>query len=279
MFMSYQGMDIRIELHPSRGKHRRRMIHDFPRNPTALLQMLSISIPKVLGEKVVGLYVYGSLVTGGYDDRVSDVDLLAVTTEDLDDETLERLCFMHTQIEKENPQWSNRVEVAYLSTDGLRSFKTRASPMINISPGEPIHRIQAGMDWLVNWYLVRTGGVTLLGPPPDQLVPEISNAEFIGAVGANAHHSAARSAKVQDRRSQSYAILTMCRAVHTLETGQHHSKQDSAQWARRQFPGWSDLIDIALTRRREPDNAPRLPLHPDGSAFLGLLRKEVLKRS
>jgi hypothetical protein len=39
--------------------------------------------------------------------------------------------------------------------------------MINISPGEPIHRIQAGMDWLVNWYLVRTGGVTLLGPPPD----------------------------------------------------------------------------------------------------------------
>lgn len=167
MFMSYQGMDIRIEPHPSRGKHRRRMIPDFPCNPTALLQMLSISIPKVLGEKVVGLYVYGSLVTGGYDDRVSDVDLLAVTTEDLDDETLERLCFMHTQIEKEDPQWSNRVEVAYLSTAGLRSFKTRTSPMINISPGEPIHRIQAGMDWLVNCYLVRTGGVTLLGPPPD----------------------------------------------------------------------------------------------------------------
>lgn len=244
-----------------------------------LLQHLSRSIPEVLEEKLVGLYVYGSLVTGGYDDGVSDVDLLAVTTEDLDDVTLKRLRLMHALIEEAQPRWSGRVEVAYLSTAGLKSFKTRSSPMINISPGEPIHRIEAGKDWLVNWYLVRTRGVTLVGPPPEQVIPEVSKAEFIEAVAGHARQEGAWSGRTGERKSQSYAILTMCRSVHTLATGEHHSKQESARWAQNQYPEWSRAIGIALQRRSEPDDAPRLPVHPQGRVLLEFLRNEVIKMS
>jgi len=254
------------------------MVTGIPRNPRALLQMLSISIPEILGEKIVGLYVYGSLLSGGYDDGVSDVDLLAITTEDLDDEVLERLRVMHTVIEKEHPQWSNRVEVAYLSADGMRSFKTTARQMLNISPGEPIHRIPAGKDWLMNWYLVRTGGVPLMGPLPERFIPEISKAEFVEAIGEYVRDADTWSNRMHDRKSQSYAILTMCRALHTLVTGEHHSKQESATWAQKRFPEWSDLIVTALKRRSEPDDAPRLPVHPDAPELLTVIWEQVVTR-
>lgn len=248
-------------------------------NAVAVLDRLTKDISGILGTKLVGLYLYGSLTIGGYDDGVSDVDLLALTTEDLDDQTLKRLRNMHAQIDDDAPRWRNRIEVAYLSMTGMREFKARSNPMIIISPGEPIHRIRAGQDWLVNWYLVRSGGLALIGPSPDGFIPSISHDEFLEGVAAYAHEVAARSDKVQDRKSQSYAILTMCRAVHTLDTGEHHSKHVSAQWAQDRLPQWSELIALALERRREPDDAARLPIEADGARFLALLRDEAQRLS
>lgn len=255
------------------------MTLDIPSNARVLLDRLTRDINGALGEKLAGLYLYGSLVTGGYDDGVSDVDLLALTTEDLDGRMLKRLRAMHAQIDDDAPRWRNRIEVAYLSIPGMREFKARSNAMIIISPGEPIHRIRAGQDWLVNWYLVRTGGVALTGPSPDGFIPPISHEEFIEGVAAYAREVAARSDKIRDRKSQSYAILTMCRAVHTLDTGKHHSKHVSARWAQDRFPQWSELIALALERRREPDDAARLPIEVDGPRLIALLRDEAQRLS
>ena len=53
-------------------------------NPTAyadineLLEILLTSMQKILGEKLVGLYLYGSLVIGDFDPAISDIDLFAL---------------------------------------------------------------------------------------------------------------------------------------------------------------------------------------------------------
>jgi predicted nucleotidyltransferase len=42
-----------------------------------LLEQLLSSLQTILGKKLVGLYLYGSLVTGDFDHECSDIDLLA----------------------------------------------------------------------------------------------------------------------------------------------------------------------------------------------------------
>jgi hypothetical protein len=218
-----------------------------------VLNELRAGIAGVLGEQLVGLYLYGSLTTGDFTEGVSDVDLLAATAADLTDEQLERLREMHAALVGRYPAWDDRIEVAYLSTLGLRTFRTERSPIGIISPGEPLHRLSAGSDWLMNWYLVRSGGVTLHGPPPETLIPPVSIGEYVEAV--RAHAGSMRDA-LRERRSikeQSYAILTLSRALYTVRNGAYVSKQQAAAWAKQQLPAWSGLLDRALAWRSDPD--------------------------
>jgi len=53
---------------------------------------------------------------------------------------------MHAEFIRKRPSWDDRVEVAYVSTRGLRTFKSRASTVAIISPGEPLHLKQVGRE-------------------------------------------------------------------------------------------------------------------------------------
>lgn len=218
-----------------------------------LLNELLTRQQQILGEKFIGLYLYGSLVWGDFDDA-SDIDMLAATASDVDDDELEQLRQMHAEFTKHHPAWNDRVEVQYFSLAGLKHFRTQASNMINISPGEPIHRIQSGIEWLTNWYFVQDYGVTLFGPPPATFIDPISKAEFIQAVHDHALMWREYITDVKDPPGQSYAILTLCRALYTTRTGEQVSKRQAALWAAQQLPEWSTLIHNALVWRKEPPN-------------------------
>ncbi len=60
-----------------------------------LLEILLSEMQKILGEKLVGLYLYGSLVIGDFDPTISDIDLVAALASDLDDKEFEAMQKMH----------------------------------------------------------------------------------------------------------------------------------------------------------------------------------------
>ncbi|MEZ4669269.1 MAG: DUF4111 domain-containing protein [Anaerolineae bacterium] len=220
-----------------------------------LLNELLANVQVVLGNKLVGLYLYGSLVWGDFDHDTSDIDMLAATTADVDDDELEQLRLMHDAFAGRNPDWSDRIEVQYFSLDGLKHFREKASNMINISPGEPIHRIQAGIQWLTNWYFVQDYGITLYGPPPASFIPHIAKAEFIEAV--HDHALDWREYVVHTKelpQYQAYAVLTLCRALYTTRNREQVSKKRAAEWAMEQLPEQAGLIQRAMVGRTEPHN-------------------------
>src|SRR5256885_1458336 len=88
----------------------------------ALLDHLISQLQTILGPKFVGLYLFGSLVMGDYDDGTSDVDLLAATSDDLDQADFEALKKMHDDIVANDKRWDNHIEVAYLSLEALKTF-------------------------------------------------------------------------------------------------------------------------------------------------------------
>ena len=215
-----------------------------------LLHDLLGQIKAILGDKLVGLYLYGSLVWGDFDEGISDVDLLAVVSDDLAEDEFNALHAMQNEIVAKRPQWTDHIEIAYVSLEALQTFKTQSSQIAVISPGEPFHFKDAGRDWLVNWYPVREKGQTLFGPPPQSIIPPISKDEFIQVV--KEHVSAWREwiDQAQHRGFQAYAILTLCRALYTCRHGGDQvSKRQAGLWAVGELPEWSETIQDAISWR------------------------------
>ena len=218
----------------------------------ALLDDLVGEIQRALADLFVGAYLYGSAVTGGFNVHVSDVDLLVVTELDVDERLFGELQAMHLEFERDHPRWSDRIEVQYVSMGALSTFKTRTSRIAAISPGDPLSFKEAGADWAQNWYDVRENGVTLLGPPPAALVPAISRAEFVESIRRYAVEVAGRGAFGPRRRgAEAYDVLTMCRALYSIRTGEQVSKEAAAHWAQVESPGWSGVIEGALGIRAD----------------------------
>jgi hypothetical protein len=131
----------------------------------------------------------------------------------------------------------------------LATFRTASSPAARISPGEPFHRIEVDRGWLIDWYQLREVGVALRGPAIDSLIPEITHGEYLDAVRQHLLTWRDSLDDLESQGDQAYAVLTMCRGLRTVRTGEHVSKRQAARWASEELPEHADLIRDALEWR------------------------------
>lgn len=240
-----------------------------------VLDELQAGIETALGDEFVGLYLFGSLVYGDFTPGVSDIDLLAVSRRVVTETDIDRLRAMHRALTDRFPEWNDRIEVAYQSLHGLQTFHTERSPMGIISPGEPMHLIEAGDDWLINWYFVLDHGVTLAGPPPETIIAPISHEAFVTAARDQGRRWPSELRYVKDQRGESYAILTVCRALYTHHTGELVSKIQAARWVQARHPEWTDLIEMALERRLSAEDNGPVDTFDDTVRFIDMIIGEI----
>jgi predicted nucleotidyltransferase len=212
-----------------------------------LLAELASGIHGVLGDDLVGIYVYGSYVSGGFEPDVSDIDLVSVISPPVEGMDLAALDRVHSSFVDRHPAWNDRVEVVYVGMAALRSFRSSPGPLAVISPGEPFHfRSEPPVEWVQNWYLVRESGIALYGPPPATIVPPIEWEEFVAAAVHYAEYVARQSFRDASPGATAYAVLTLCRAARTVREQVHGSKQEGATWAKAAMPEWAWLIETAV---------------------------------
>lgn len=228
-----------------------------------LLSDLATTVRRELGASLLGLYLYGSATGRQFNPIVSDVDVLAILTKSVDDHVFSALKRMHNSFENTHPEWLDRIEVQYVSAGALRTFKMRTSRIAAISPGDPFSYKLAGAGWTANWYDVQENGIALLGPPPATWIPRITRDEFLSAIAAYAAEVAARAtSEPRHRGVEAYEVLTMCRALYSVRTGEQVSKDEAAAWAHREFPESSDVIATAVHYRNDytPSHDPCDPI-------------------
>lgn len=213
-----------------------------------LLELILSRTQGILGKKLIGLYIFGSLVVGDFDYESSDIDLVAAITAELDENEFERLKMMHTDITLNNKTWDDRIEIGYISVENLKKSQPHFTIAL-ISPGEPFHVKEADTDWIINRYVLREKGITLFGPAPQTLVEPIAREELIQAVQEQAKEWREWIHHERSRNFQAFAILTMCRALYTVKTGEFVSKKQAALWAEKELPQWSSFIQHALLWR------------------------------
>ena len=248
------------------------------RQVLALLSRLTAGLKSILRDQLVGIYLYGSLVTGDFDFDLSDIDLVVVLENPLDGRLFTALQQFHAQLLREFPAWDDRLELAYISAGALRSFRTRTSAIGIMSPGEPFHLVQAGDDWLISWYALREKGIALQGPPIEALINPLPLEAWLKAVREHicAYRESVKTAL--DKPFLSYIVLTVARGLFTLAHRRDASKIQAANWLASACPHWADLIERALQYRHNPaaDTLSAGQLRPEVERFLAdVLEQEI----
>ena len=232
----------------------------------ALLTRLVHGLKQALGVDLVAFHLFGSVLTDDFEPGISDVDTVAVLRADPTAAQRAALQRLHLEIIEELPEWEDRVEVVYLSSRALKTFRTESSAAARISPGEPFHAVEVDHGWLIDWYQLREGGIALYGPPAAPLVPVISHDEYVEAVRRHMLAWPDWAGGLETQGSQAYAILTMCRGLRTSRTGEQVSKREAARWTCEVLPEYADLIRDAVVWREGSRNGPRI----DGTATRAL---------
>lgn len=215
---------------------------------------LASRLERHFGAELLGLYLFGSLAAGGFEEGRSDVDLLAVLRSSVTPEQLPPLEALHAAFVVDHPDWVERIEVGYMSRNVLQTLAGEpAGTIAGVSPGEPLNVKETTADWTLNWHGAVAAGQAIVGPPPLELGPIVDAGAFRRAVAAQleAWQRDARGPTVKYVPvQQAYIVLTLCRALHALATGEAASKQGAAAWTVERYPQWAELVTEALATYR-----------------------------
>lgn len=218
---------------------------------------LTSGLSAVLGEDLVGLYVYGSLLSPDFVASRSDVDCIAVLERPLTDHSFVRLEEWLAALRESDP-WTTRLQLSFLT----------AGKLLDDDPSACLCQFgilrRSGSDGNpIIWLDCLQRGATILGPPTDSLVPPITSDVLHQALVREVDYlddEIRRKPSSQWRTSTTYlayAVLTLCRILYSEATGSLTSKPRAAQWAREKLPRtFHVIVDQAAVIDRGVESEP-----------------------
>lgn len=228
-----------------------------------LLQELLDGILPILGEQFFGMYLFGSLVMGDFDEA-SDIDVAIITTTRVTDEQFLALKKMHNCIAAGPSPLAVHMEVSYLTLDQLKRYdpKNAVHPQLQRDPGEEL-KIQNHARVVERWVL-REKGASVYGPPVRDRIDPITQDDLRASAREILTDWLIPLLQVpqpfQTRGYQSFTVLSLARILYTLRYGELVSKPFAAHWAQETLDSrWSPLIERALFGRKHS----QLPVDPE----------------
>jgi len=216
-----------------------------------VLRLLLSRVQAALGDYFIGMYVHGSAASGDLDPQRSDIDFLVVTADVLPEEMLPVLEAMHARITASGLNWTPKLEGSYIPQQALRRYDANHAhhPALRMDGSFDVD--EHGSDWVIQRHVIREKGIVVAGPAPQTLIDPVQPNELRRAVLGTLRewwkpqlHDRSR---LQDPEYQAYAVLTMCRALYTLQHGTVVSKAVAARWTQEELgERWAALIERAL---------------------------------
>ena len=229
-----------------------------------ILNLLLTNVKHILQNQFVGMYLFGSLANGDFDEH-SDIDVLIVTATEISNNKFNALKEMHAQISQIDSRWAIQLEVSYIPQKALRRFdpNNKLHPHMDRGTAEVLHTKSHESDWIIQRHLLRQHGILITGSDLNSLIDPIVPSELRQAVidelplWADYLHS--HSSTLKNRGYQSFCVLSFCRMLYTLQNRAVLSKPAAAKWAMDHLDmRWKPLIERALIGRQN-SNLEALP--------------------
>jgi hypothetical protein len=223
-----------------------------------LVGRLFTNVNDILQDQLVGMYIHGSLANGGFD-NASDIDVIAVTKDDISEETFAQLSSMHAEISRLDSPWAIQLEAAYIPQRAFVRFDNSILyPHLDRGSDEVLHKIAPESDWPILCHILRERGITITGPDPKILIAPVSPNDLRLAVAEGmpiwVSPIIANPSEINKRGYQSFFVLSMCRMLYTLKYGEILPKPAAAKWGKENLEKrWHPLIARALAGRQNPN--------------------------
>jgi hypothetical protein len=206
-----------------------------------------------LGRNVAGIYVAGSVSTGAFNPRTSDIDVVVTTRTLTDGAANERIHDVHRAMNGwGSDRWADRLEAMFIPARALTMPGVPRISVLELHPDEGFKVQPLGSDFIIQKRILRQHGIALYGPRPNKVVAGVTTGEIRDAVIGNLREwwlpQLEFPGQFLKRPYQAYAVLTMCRALCLLATGDLATKPEAAAWAMRGpylYP-WHPLIQSAI---------------------------------
>ena len=219
-------------------------------NPTpceGILEAARACVPELLS-----VYLHGSACLGGFAEGRSDVDLLLFCGRAMTRE--ERSAFGDALLRLHKKPAPIELSVLRAEDAGAKpplcQFHFSELWAARYAAHDPSNPLLEGSfpdpDIPAYYRVIRERGITLFGPPPDELVPEVTDGEFWASVTEGIGDFSFADYGMFDSN-----ILTLARILSFARTRRILTKAEGAEWGMEAYPRFAPLLSAALAAYRD----------------------------
>lgn len=214
-----------------------------------ILDSLNREYQKLLGDKLIGIYVHGSIAFGCFHWDQSDIDLIIVVKEDLSYDTkISLLSFLQTlQLPRKGIEISFVLESVCRSflypTPFLLHYSNRWIPSFQKDPVQYCKMMQGvDSDLAAHFMVIHKAGIVLYGKPIEEVFGPVPAADYADSILRDIEN-----AREEIEENPIYVILNLCRVIAYFTNGDVLSKQQGGEWALTHLSNfYTPLISEAL---------------------------------
>lgn len=211
------------------------------------LQEIVKRLHGLLGERLSGVYLFGSAGYGAYTAGISDLDVQAVVNAPLEKE--ECLQIADSLSQQQLPCPATKLEFVCYALPNVSSVGSRPRFELNFNTGQGLENHltldptqEAGHWFILDIALGRELGFALYGLSPAELFGPIPRPIVLRAIEESLSWHA------ENELVSANSVLNACRCWRYIETGEFGSKLAGAQWASRQ-PDCPSVVQAAIQAR------------------------------
>lgn len=215
-----------------------------------MLSMIVSAYCSVLQNKLVGIYVHGSLAMDCFNPEFSDIDLLVVVNGDIDFQEKRELVDTLIKLSDDGPK--KGFEVSVLGLDTLKHFQHPTPYILQYSNEykgkyeyDPNFMRENGTDSDLAAHIFVTihRGICLYGKPIDEVFEPVSKNYYVKSIVGDL-----TTIKERIMQKPVNATLDMCRVLHFIKTDRISSKKEAGEWAYTNIPSqFANIIQSALS--------------------------------
>ncbi|MBX3080385.1 MAG: DUF4111 domain-containing protein [Anaerolineae bacterium] len=205
-----------------------------------------------LGDRLVGIYLHGSLAMGCFNPATSDIDLLVVARDKLTLADKQRCRQVLHQLAAICP--AKAIEMSIVTLASLQHFHHPSPYELHFPTDRPDDdAIQLyDPDLAAHFTVTRSRGLCLVGEAIAAIFPDVPPSSYLASLAGDADWSYGHIMQGSDEGKCSvpvYGVLNYCRILAYLEQGAVMSKSEGAQWGLTHLPAlYGSLIQTALAK-------------------------------
>lgn|GEM_PF-71780 len=211
---------------------------------------------EILGEKLAGIYLHGSAAMGCFRWEGSDLDLLAVVREDLEDAEKRAFMDMLIRLDAEGPAGGIEMSIVkqgvcaafVYPTPYILHYSRMHSERYRRDPEEYIRRMQGtDRDLAAHFAVIRSRGCCLYGLPVRDVFGPVPQWCFLDSL---LHDIEGAEDRITGEAM--YLILNLARVLGWLRERRILSKTEGGEWGLKNIPAkYGPPLRVALREYRE----------------------------